>query len=193
MSTLRSSKNDKARYATAADFMGIFTREMHGLFLLSFLLTADMEIAERCFVSGLEECLNGMDSFLEWARLWARRSIIKHAIRLTTPAQDVSNRLPSSCINWPTTQKTDNVIQALSALNAFERFAVVMSLLERQSDQDCALLLGCTRRGFVEARARAIKKLSGLDGDLNSCEGASNAWLASRLGNKTQIVPGCAA
>jgi hypothetical protein len=39
-------------YATSADFGQIFHDEMEGLYLLSFLLTADREKAEQCFVSG---------------------------------------------------------------------------------------------------------------------------------------------
>ena len=53
-----------ARYATVADFLEIYNDEMDSLYLLSILLTADIEKAEECFVSALQECLNGMDVFL---------------------------------------------------------------------------------------------------------------------------------
>src|SRR5882762_9247371 len=47
------------QYATSADFRQIFHDEMEGLYLLSFLLTADREKAEQCFVSGIEDSIKG--------------------------------------------------------------------------------------------------------------------------------------
>ena len=45
-------------YANSADFRQVFDEDMEGLYLLSFLLTADREKAEQCFVSGLEDAVN---------------------------------------------------------------------------------------------------------------------------------------
>jgi hypothetical protein len=193
MNTLRTPKNSKVRYATAADFLEIFNCEMHSLYLLSLLLTADTKIAERCFVSGLEECIHGMDSFLDWARQWARRSIVKHAIRLIMPAQEVFDRSPSSCIKWPAAQGTNNTIRVLLNLNALERFAFVMSLLERQSDQDCALMLGCRQRDFEAARGRAIRSLSDSGYGRNADEEATTAWRAIGLQQRTRTSAGLVA
>jgi len=193
MNTLRTLKNHKPRYATAADFMEIFTSEMHSLFILSLLLTGDMKKAEQCFVSGLEECVQGMDSFLEWARLWARRSIIKHAIALVMPARKFADRLPSSCLKWPVARETNNTMQALMELDALDRFAFVMSLVERQSDQDCSLMLGCRRRDFEEARARAINSLSRSGYGRNPDEEARIAWQAICMRQKTGTNAGLVA
>jgi hypothetical protein len=55
MKTMRIVKELQMRYATAADFVAIFTREMFSLFLLALILTADLEKAEKYFVSGFEE------------------------------------------------------------------------------------------------------------------------------------------
>jgi hypothetical protein len=55
------------RYAAVTDFREIFTEEMHSLYLLSFLLTADKDKAEQCFILGLGECLEGIGGFMEWA------------------------------------------------------------------------------------------------------------------------------
>jgi hypothetical protein len=193
MNTLRTLKSDRVRYATAADFMEIFTSEMHSLFILSLLLTGDMKKAEQCFVSALEECMDGMDSFLEWARLWARRSIIKHAIALIMPTRNFVDRLPSSCLKWPVAREPRNTLQALLELSALDRFAFVMSLIERQSDQDCALLLGCRRRDFEEARARAISTLSRSGYGRNPDEEAKIAWQAICLRQKTGTNAGLVA
>src|SRR6202011_6293916 len=73
------------QYASCADFQKIFEEEMSGLYLLSFLLTADREKAEQCFVSGLEDAVNGNPVFKEWARSWARRVIIQKAVRVIKP------------------------------------------------------------------------------------------------------------
>ena len=50
-------------YATAADFEQIFTEDMSGLYLLSFLLTADRDKAEECFVAAIGESTKGNKVF----------------------------------------------------------------------------------------------------------------------------------
>jgi hypothetical protein len=45
-------------------------------------------------------------------------------------------------------------------LNSFERFVFVMSVLEKYSDQDCSLLLGCFRQDVINARTAAILHLA---------------------------------
>jgi hypothetical protein len=46
----------------------------------------------------------------------------------------------------------------VAALSAFERFVFVMSVLEKQSDEDCSMLLGCSRRDVMIARELAFKR-----------------------------------
>src|ERR1700719_5195475 len=74
-----------APYASKADFGQIFHEDMKELYLLSFLLTADRRKAEQCFVSGLEDAVEGNPVFKEWARSWARRAIIQNAVRAINP------------------------------------------------------------------------------------------------------------
>jgi hypothetical protein len=38
-----------------------------------------------------------------------------------------------------------------------------MSVLEKQSDEDCSMLLGCSRRDVMIAREVALKRLSNTD------------------------------
>ena len=73
-------------YASSSDFRQIFDEDMKGFYLLAFLLTADRKKAEQCFVSGLEDAVNGNPVFKEWARSWARRAIIRNAVRGNQPA-----------------------------------------------------------------------------------------------------------
>ena len=72
-------------YASSDDFRQVFDQEINSLYLLSYLLTADHEKAEQCFVSGLEDAVEGNPVFKEWARSWARRVIILNAVRAIKP------------------------------------------------------------------------------------------------------------
>lgn len=52
-----------------------------------------------------------------------------------------------------------NLFDAIVALNAFERFVYVMSVLEGRSDDDCSALLRCSRRDVIIARELALERL----------------------------------
>lgn len=174
--TKRINSEKAIRYATAASFNEIFNEEMHSLLLLSILLTADPEKAEQCFVGALEECLHGIDVFMEWARLWARRAIIKRAIKLVNPVPEQPKRQPLTGIQWHSTSVHDNLIGAIFTLGAFERFVFVVSLLERQSDEDCSALLSCGQRDIQLARVQALKSLPDTNSGCNPFKEALQAW-----------------
>jgi hypothetical protein len=146
-------------YASNGDFCRIFYEEIDSLYLLSFLLTADGEKAEKCFVSGLEDSLNGNLVFKEWARSWARRAIIQTAVRVINPRPMEENSPSSSNSSGKTTPAGQAEIAAVLELGPFERFVYVMSVLERYSDQDCSVLLGCALRNVIRARIRAMQKM----------------------------------
>ena len=149
-------------YASSGDFQRVFHEDMNGLYLLSFLLTADHEKAEQCFVSGLEDAVNGNRVFREWARSWARRVIIKNAVKVINP-RPVDGSAYSSPVSVNSNGKTlpaehQVEIAAVLGLEPFERFVYVMTVLEGYSDQDCSLLLGCARRDVLAARSRALQQ-----------------------------------
>lgn len=151
-----------APYASDGDFQRIFHEDMHGLYLLAFLLTADHEKAEQCFVSGLEDAVNGNPVFKEWAGSWARRVIIQSAVRVINP-RPVEGSVHSSPVSVSSDGKTlpaeqQLEITALLGLDPFERFVYVMTVLEYYSAQDCSLLLGCARRDVLAARSRALQQ-----------------------------------
>ena len=75
-------------YATVTDFVNTFNEEMHSLYLLAFLLTADHDKAEQCLVSAMGECAEGIGVFTEWARSWSRRAVLKSAIQMIMPAPE---------------------------------------------------------------------------------------------------------
>jgi DNA-directed RNA polymerase specialized sigma24 family protein len=150
-------------YANTDDFRRIFYEETDSLYRLSFLLTADRETAERCFVSGLEDSVKGSPVFKEWARSWARRAIIQNAVRAIHP-RPVEQHAPFNFNGNGKTRASEQleiaaVLESVLDLEPFERFVYVMSVLERYSDQDCSVLLGCARRDVTAARVRALQQV----------------------------------
>ena len=146
-------------YASSVDFCRIFHEETDSLYQLSFLLTAECDKAQQCFVSGLEDSLKGSRVFKEWARSWARRAIIQNAVRVISP-RPMGENVPSSINSSGKTLVAEPAeIAAILELAPFERFVYVMSVLERYSDQDCSVLLGCSRRDVNAARIRAFEQI----------------------------------
>ena len=146
-------------YASSGDFCRIFHEETESLYQLSFLLTAERGKAEQCFVSGLEDSLKGSRVFKEWARSWARRAIIQNAVRVINP-RPMGENVPSSFNSSGKTQVAEPAeIAAMLELAPFERFVYVMSVLERYSDQDCSVLLGCSRRDVNAARIHGFEQI----------------------------------
>jgi hypothetical protein len=147
-------------YATGADFCRIFEEDMSPLYLLSFLLTGDQAMAESCFVRGLEDSAKGGPVFKEWARSWARRTIIQSAIQMIGP-QPTDSRMSTATSDGSAGHVVSGPaeIAAVVELPSFERFVFVLSVLERYSDQDCSLLLKCTRGDVFAARGRAVQKI----------------------------------
>jgi DNA-directed RNA polymerase specialized sigma24 family protein len=152
------TQSHSTQYAAAADFCRIFERDMNRLYLLSLLLTGDHALAEKCFVGGLEDARNSNPVFKEWAESWARRMIIRNAIQFVAP-EPADDRTPASAADEHAAQLEPAELAAVVALPAFERFAFVMSVLERYSEQECSLLLGCSRADVLAARSRALRKL----------------------------------
>lgn len=144
-------------YATSADFCRIFREDMNRLYLLSFLLAGDQAMAEKCFVRGLEDAGKGKPVFREWARSWARRTIIQKAIEMIRPRPTNVRTAEAPEIGRAGAEPPE--IAAIVELPAFERFAFVMSVLERISDQECSLLLDCSRNEVNAARAAALQRI----------------------------------
>jgi hypothetical protein len=150
-------------YATIEDFRLLFTEGMDELYQLSFLLTANGDKAEQCFVAGLEESLRSNRVFAEWARSWAKRVIIQNAIREVRPSPPVASS--SSPVARYSTGELANQdhhfnLDRVLGLAGFDRFVFVISVLERYSERDCAVLLGCLSREVAEARVRGLEQLT---------------------------------
>ena len=152
------------QYASSDDFCRIFYEEADNLYRLSFLLTADGDKAEHCFVSGIEHSVKGSHIFKEWARSWVRRAIIQNAVRIINPRPTEENASPgfNGSGRAPAQEQVES--SAVLDLAPFERFVFVMSVLEHYSEHECSILLGCSRRDVIAARSRALQKLgSALD------------------------------
>ena len=149
-------------YATAADFKQIFTVDINSLYLLSLLLTGNHQKAEECFVEGIGESANGNHVFKEWARSWARRTIIQCAIRTITPRERTESEIRNADVARVASEVPMELhaeVCAILALAPLERFVFVMSILERYSDQDCSILLGLARSDIATVRVRAMQQL----------------------------------
>ncbi|PYV74742.1 MAG: hypothetical protein DMG97_07910 [Acidobacteria bacterium] len=157
-------RQEANQYATVEDFRNVFTEDLDGLYQLAYLVAGDHEKAEQAFVSGIEDSVNSNRVFKEWARSWAKRTVIQNAIRLVQPHPANSGvsevRFVMADGKRPEPQHTDLELDTVLALEPFERFVFVMSVLERYSDKECALLLGCLALDVRQARANAIEKLA---------------------------------
>ena len=161
----RSAEETQSAYATSEDFRKLFKEDTQSLYLLSFLLTANHEKAEKCFVQGLDDCLEGNPVFHAWAHSWARRIIVRNALRMIAP--DSHSRTGQGDVS---PSANDSISQQLLlqgaqfasvlALPDFDRFVYVLSVLERYADQNCAVLLGVSRPEVRETRLRALQHIS---------------------------------
>ena len=152
-------------YTSHEDFHTIFNEDLKELYQLSFVLTRDPAKAERCFVSGLEDCVSGNRVFGEWARSWAKRTIVQNAIRELKPRPCQSTLfLPEA--GFSDMEQDSSApgrhfeMDAVLRLPDFDRFVFVMSALEHYSEHDCVFLLGCSAIDIRESRTRALKVLA---------------------------------
>ncbi len=163
-------------YATCTDCWNILTDETRSLYLLSFLLTADLDKAAQCFFSGMGECDEEIGVFMAWAQAPARRTILKRAIRMIMPAPDRTDDISFVPLKGSRVSGETNLFDAIVGLNAFERFVYVMSVLEKLSDDDCSTLLRCSRRDVIIARELALERLANTHNPCDQPVEAVGTW-----------------
>jgi hypothetical protein len=147
-------------YPTVTGFFKTFNEEMHSLYLPAFLLTADHDKTEQCLVSAMGECVEGIGVSMDWARSWTRSAVLKRAIQMVMPAPEHADYVSLISLERSATPAENNPFAAILLPDAFERFVFVMSTLEAQSDEECAILLRCSRRDVMMARVLALKRQS---------------------------------
>jgi hypothetical protein len=86
-------------------------------------------------------------------------AIILKAIRMIRPRLTDGRAASAPDLSSSPVMTERSEIAAIVELPPFERFVFAMSVLERYSDQDCSLLLSCTRRDVMEARTRALQQM----------------------------------
>jgi DNA-directed RNA polymerase specialized sigma24 family protein len=155
-------------FATCEDFRKLFIEDMESLYLLSFLLTGNQDEAEQCFLEGLDACVDGISVFRELADVWARRIIIRQALRMAAEHDGFLRWAPGlvESADEGVLSRTSLHRIALTrvlALEDLERSVFVLSILEGYSTQSCALLLAVSRKEVQEARARALQHIVNVD------------------------------
>lgn len=145
------------------NFREDFTDNLNALYQLSFLLTRDHEKAQQCLVAGFKGT-KGNGVFSEWVHSWQKRIVIENAIRELRP-RPTRPHSSSSAIAFPyagelsSRPKRHFKLEAILALEDFERFVFVISVLEHYSEHDCARLLECSVLQIREARTHALDEL----------------------------------
>ena len=154
------AKSAASQHTSSEDFCRLFTEKMNSLYWLAFLLTADHEKAEQCFVAGLEDCVQAKWIFQSCAYAWAQSAIVRNAIHTLQPRPSATNAAPAPIHRSELHVAGDSEFRRLLALEDYERFVFVMSVLERYSDHECALLLDCPAHNIPEARSRAFQQIA---------------------------------
>jgi DNA-directed RNA polymerase specialized sigma24 family protein len=137
---------------------------LNGLYQLSLLLTGDHDKAQQCVVTGIEECVSGNRAFSQWAHSWTKRIVIENAIRELKPRQPFAHSQSAETV-FPYADELSTPLsghfelEAILALEPFDRVVFVISVLEHYSDHECTLLLRCPVLEIRDARTRALEKL----------------------------------
>jgi hypothetical protein len=95
-------------------------------------------------VSIVEKAFKEQAVLKEWVRSWIKRRLIENAIKMVSPAFARNGQRQELWSAGQCETQRECEIDSVTKLAAFERFVFVMSILERYSDWDCALLLACS-------------------------------------------------
>jgi hypothetical protein len=147
-------------YANREDFRNVFINNVDSPYQLALLLTCDRETAQASFMAALEDSVHNTSVFKEWANSWAKRAIIQNAIRLVRPNAHSEASPLTGCASSPALMRDLAHAEGLLCLSAFERFVFVMSVFERYSDRECALLLRCSDLQVRQARINALNTIA---------------------------------
>lgn len=141
-----STMNERCEYANKEDFVAVFECERVGLLRLAELLSGDSETARRCLSLAFRDCISSGSVSKGWVLIWARRALIRNAIRLVRREQSILNVCddtdggsPAIAFEAPCVPDGSKWILDLPE---YERLPYVICVLEHYSTQDCALLLG---------------------------------------------------
>lgn len=158
----RMAASFRGDYAKGVNFCELLERDMEALYRLALLLTGSHQDAEQCFLLTVEHVSTEPTVFKEWAQSWIKRCLVCHAIGIVFPISGIRTQKRELGKARQEANLENGEIDAVIQLPALERFAFVMSVLERYSIRDCSLLLGCSMKELAGARARALQRLAGV-------------------------------
>jgi hypothetical protein len=146
----------------AAEVVASWLDDFTKMYLLSFLLTADKMMAERCFSDAMEESVSSSGAAADWANGPGRGAVVRRAIQAIRP-------VPKRVQSWsfasgarPLLASAHEPFSVITSLGAFERFVFILTVLEGQSEEECAALLECELEDIADSRDLA----NGLTADL---------------------------
>jgi DNA-directed RNA polymerase specialized sigma24 family protein len=159
---------EERKYASAEDFRQVFTNDRARLYELAFLLSGDRGKAERILATSLEDSEKSTGVFKDWAHNWAKHTVIQSAIRIVGPQPrgDADYYRP---MNLPASgellklQDHELATSRIFELDDFDRFVFVLTVLQRYSDHDCALLLSAFFRDVRHSRLRGMQKMAAVE------------------------------
>jgi len=152
-------------YATCSDFCEVFRRNTTQLYLLAFLLTANHQEAQECFVGAMAKAFAERNVFKGWEESWSKRCLIEHAIGaiIFQPGRREARRdvwFQDGEIGFRT------FLDAVTQLKSAERFVFVMTELEGYSAKETALLLHRTLESVHNLRIEALQRLAELNQEM---------------------------
>lgn len=149
--------------------------EFTKLYLLSFLLTADKTLAEVCFSDAMEESVRSSGAVADWTNGPGRAAVIRRAIQAIRP-------VPKRVQSWslasgarPLLAPVHEPFSVITSLGAFERFVFVLTVIEGQSEEECASLLECELEDIAESRDLANGLIATLELE-DELQRNSDAW-----------------
>jgi DNA-directed RNA polymerase specialized sigma24 family protein len=165
------SITERCEYAHKEDFVSVFDRERVGLHSLAQLLTGNSEIAKRCLALAFRECIISDSVSKGWVLSWARRTVIRNAIRLVKRGQSIPSTCAESDSGSPAfaleTPCVPDGSEWILGLPECDRLVYVICALERYSTQECALLLGKSVRDIYRTLRQIddpIRRIDHVDG-----------------------------
>lgn len=179
-------KNDND--AAPEEVQRFFATEMTEIFRLALHLAADVEKAESCVIWAMRDCFERSTVSRKWLPIWARRMVVRNAIRLVL---GIENGIPGGTGVDIYLQPSDRRADALRESSAIlqlpdvDRMALVICILERYSVLDCALLLRKSPKEVQDAIVRAVNQIASEEQHHNRAKtqaGQTNSYSVCRAG-----------
>jgi DNA-directed RNA polymerase specialized sigma24 family protein len=141
------------------------------LYWLAYLLTGQREASVDVTVEALESQDGGNSFFSTWMLAWARRMVIAKALDVIhdelarSARRTASRRVDKTTLpprNWTPDRDATKVQleRALLAIDVFPRCAVVLTVFERMSLEDAAILLDGDREMVRKAQTIGLQELT---------------------------------